>query len=574
MADGLPDTLVLLHVAGEPPAAPGAASAALDPSAITLPAERFLAQPDAAFLRPASAQSLPPSDPGPPSFSVRLTLNGKPTTLTTDADSIADQLIALYLSGGWDWANALLEGVTRTAAPLPPVRTGILVDPGQMPIHHGELLRRAAEGVAILNSAIEDAVVELALEVLDRARRQAPRVRVALEQAEQRYGVRRKPREPAREGASPTGAEGGPGTSDTLGFEVRNPAEPAAATDLMDRLRGLVGPYLALQRVLDLAEAPPPEARPPGARPPPGAERSPYPGPPSDVELDAARRDYRMALEAVARDHPVGPGVFALCIPDLLKDPQLPLEEQRMLSAIFEFFRLAELRMMQLPEQYPESVLRYVVKEPLSKMAGKLGASIADTPEMRAMWWASRPEKHLLFEPLLATQMIDAIRSELVRSQPPDDEELVRTAFMLAVIHGLGLSKRDVGVLRLAQLDNAERPFKRFDKTAALLSLVGLVLPPVDAAAAAVGVYSLYGHCVNQFAALSALESDAETRAVDALLSDDAAGFALALGERPDVAEVLGEAAASMARDLVLAKVAPAVAIAMQIWEDGKTLVE
>lgn len=571
MADGLPESLVLLYVAGDAPAGSGA-PAALDPAAATAPARQFLAGQEAKFLGPAALPAAPSRDPGPPVFSVGLTLNGEPANLTTDADRIGDQLIALYLSGGWDWANALLEAVSRRVVPLRTVGGGSLRGPGQIPAQHAELLRRAVEGVEVLKVAIEEAVAELAHAVLERARQQAARVRVALDRAQGRYGVRRKPRDPG--GGASSGAEGGSGTSDTQGFEVHEAAEPGAAADLMERLRTLVAPYLELQRVLDLAKASPPETRAPGERPPPGAERSPYPGVPSSAELDAARRRYRAALEALAADHPIGPGVFALCVAGLLEQPDQPLDEQRMLAGVFEYFHLAEPRMVQLPQKYPEAVLRYVMKEPLPRMAGEPAGHVQDTPELRAMWWASRPENRSVFEPLLATRMIDAIRTELVQADALDDEELVRTTFMLAVIQSLGLSKRAADALRLAQVEKAERPYQRYDKTSALLSLISLVVPPLGAAAAAIAAFSLYGHCVNQFAALSALTSDAETRAVDALLSDDGVGFALAVGDRPGVADVLLDAAAPLAKDLALAWVLPLVAVALQARDDAKVLLE
>jgi hypothetical protein len=178
-----------------------------------------------------------------------------------------------------------------------------------------------------------------------------------------------------------------------------------------------------------------------------------------------------------------------------------------------------------------------------------------------------------VFEPLLANQLLERVREDIVRSTnaTAGEEPLLRSAFMLAVLNSY-LSIADARhAVAAARLAKQEAPWGRADQAAACLSLIGLLVPPVGLLGVALGAYSMYGHLTNQFESLAQSRKAMHDTAVAAAMADDSVELAQVLADFPRMETVVAELVLSFG-GMHLASKIPVVGLAMQVVGDAETL--
>ena len=584
------------------------AVAAPTQQAIGAPADRFVGDAAlAAAIRNVPARST--------LLDARLSfeLDGEDMDLAMAPEHVEEAMLSLYVSSGWDGVQALLFALGREVFPV--------VDAGQPPgLQHGQgvpaqvVARRQAfatgvsEALLTLRGLIEETLVELAEAALAKAGTMATTAREQLDRAEWTYGVRLKPMPPpATSGAGGSGdssgagggggttgggaggnsgAEGGSGQSPRPEYEIHDPGIPGAAEDLAQGIRALAQVYAKVESAqgkIDAYKASPAGAAPTnagtggsggGSTPPtqPGTP-TPYPDTPDAAELPAATKAFHDLLRQVAEQHPVAPGVLAMCLPE--RESGKDLTNQIVFAQLFAYLPVARASLGLVPTAYPTSLFRYELGRSINPINRELRLNISDTPETRAALWAGRDGRGGTLEPLLAEQLLAAVRTDLVTaSKATDEETLLRTAFALSVLNSYLAAGDARDQVRYAALEKAEEPLRRYDKSVAFLSMIGYFVKPVAIAATVFGVMTAYGHMVNQFAVLAAENADLDHAALEALLLDDTGRYVTTLANKPRAGKIVEEILLSTGKTMALNTCVPALGLFASVVSDVQTLAE
>jgi hypothetical protein len=504
---------------------------------------------------------------------------GEPIKVSLKPENFSDALFSLYTAGAWDWAEPFLAAVRKALFPLDTQR-----DLSQEQIARiNAFLKVAPQGITDLNKSIANALVELARSVVDKAQQLATQARAQIESQKATYGIVEVDTKPATggteggpggggAGSGNEGSGGGGGNSDKTTkpvFGVPDPNTRAAAADLVAAIQKLATAYSQLEKAqLDFQNT---------------ASAEPYSGAPPSQDVTAAHHALSKLLKAVAVNHPLASGILALCLPQ--RSSEGALDEQTIYDCTLDYVAQAEDWLASLSRTYDYAELRNALARPTYSQATalgislpELGISLPDTPETRAAVFSGRTDRGVMFEPLVADQILDRVRHDIVaeaRTSPTDDRD-VWTIFMLTVLNSYiaVADARDVIPEALAAIE--EKPMQVFNKVLAALSLVGLLVPPVFAAvqASRLAEFALFGNALIQLDQVARLNSKLNRVALDALLVGDAEKFALTIASKPRATDVMADIMISFIGYQALGKMLPPIALAVQAFNDGETLLE
>ncbi|HMB56613.1 MAG TPA: hypothetical protein VKM35_05325, partial [Arenimonas sp.] len=380
--------------------------------------------------------------------------------------------------------------------------------------------------------------------------------------------------------------EGGPGTSQTQ-YEVRDAEIPGAAADLLAAIKALSTAYSAVATASaadkSTAQAPstPYATTNEGAPADTGGEAAgggpPTSGQPDPPSLPDAVKRFQEMFRATTAQHRIAPGVLALCMSER-KGATGEIEDNVIYGQIAQYFDTADMMLGGIPVSSNSQRMRDALARSLYAINDDLRINLQDTPEVRAAVWAGRDDRSGSLEPLLADQLLERVRADIVSTahESGDEAEVMRAAFAVAVLNGFLRSADARDLVRAARLAKAERAMADTDKGVATLSLIGLLVPPIGRVTQLIALYSLYGHAMNQLVAIASINAVMDVAALDALLADDAASFGTTLASKPRADDILGQILAETGLSLVQAHAIntflPSLGLAMQVVTDVDTL--
>ncbi len=613
MDEDFPHVVVLvvgaLQSAGDFPVADPVSGAAA--RAVAAPTQLAIGAPTGQFIDDAvlaAASSGVPDRSNLPDATLSFDLDGENIGVTIAPEYVEDAMLSLYVSSGWDGVQALLFALGRevfpiTAAGRPQGLSPASAVQARVVEQRQAFATAVSAGLVTLRGLIEDTLVEFAEAGLLKAEGLATAAREQLDRAEKTYGVRLKPQPlPSTTGAGGSGgtsgaggggntggnsgAEGGSGHDTPPEYEIHDPAVPGAAEDLANGVRALAKAYAKVedaQGKIDAYKNSPAGAAPAnagtggsgGSTPPsnPPGTPTPYPARPDPGELPEATKAFHDLMRQVGEQHPVAPGVLAMCLPE--RESGTDLKDQVVLAQLFAYLPAARGYLTQIPKKYPTAMFRYELGRSVNSINRELKLNLSDTPETRAALWAGRDGRGGILEPLLADQLLGAVRADLVAASTAADEEtLLRTAFALSVLNSYLAAGDARDLVRYAALDKAEAPLRRYDKTVAFLSIVGYFVKPVAAVSAVLGVMTVYGHMFNQFAVLAAENAELDNVALEALLLDDTGRYVTTLANKPRAGKIVEEILLSTGKSMALSTCVPALGLFFQVVSDVQTLAE
>jgi len=544
MDESVPDEIVLVFP--EPARPPEPAAAALAAAQGLADAERtFLKQPQAQYTGAGALAAAAGPVAGARSetaIALEFVVGDEHVSLRIAPHQVSDCLVSLYVIGAWEAVNGFLGALGAKASkeanpgsglPAMPARFAPFTDPTLA------CVKAAAEALRELQELVRESLVIIAERSLASAHDMARRTEQLLQAAEQAYGVR------AVQGAEDT-------------FEVEDPGAPGLAEELVGAVQELRAAYGKI-----LAEQNP-------DNPSPDSRRLP-----NQALIAKAAADFSSLLKAKAKEHRVVAGVLGLSIQEegtsgLGTEAEARQKVFRWLAAYLESAR-GWLKV--IPAAYPSNLLRHGMGNSTRRVNRTLGLALDDVPEVRAALWAGRDTEEAVFEPLLANQLLERVRQDILRSTnaTAGEEPLLRSAFMLAVLNSYLATADARHAVAAARLAKQEAPWARADQAAACLSLLGLLVPPVGLVGVALGGYSMYGHLTNQFESLAQSRQATQNAAIDAVMADDSVELAQLLADFPRMETVVAELVLSFG-GMHLASKIPVVGLAMQVVGDAETL--
>lgn len=603
MADGLPDEILWL-LAGTPPGSPVVDPVAAQASMLDDATTRFVVAPQSTFLGQGAldAASGPPGRDGR-AMKVRVSfdISGQSSELDLVPEAVEDLLIALYTASGWDGVQAFLTGLGRrvfhveSVAPTSRFSMEPTPDPPALVEQRNAYATAVTNGLATLNGLIADTLVEFSTRATQLGFSLAADAMKRLTALDANYGIRLKRDEsPVNNngaggggGSDPgtSGAEGGPGRSQTE-YEVRDPLVPGAAEDLVVAIKALGDTYSRIERAktfLAMKGSTINQGAPSGggtagtgAGGGAGGGGSPAPDPYSEASLADDIGKFQTLLKAAIAQHRIVPGVLALCLPERSDTDNGSLEDQVIYAQVAAYLQMATGWLRDVPETMDSTPLRAAMTRSLHGINRSLQLDLKDVPEVRAAVWAGRSERSGAWEPLLAEQLLDRVRVDIVEgaAESGDEADAMRAAFAVAVLTSY-LRSADASVaVRTATLAKAESSMLGQDKSVAALSLMSLLVPPIRTVTLAIGLMTMAGHAMNQFTALASSNRAADAAALDALLADDSVVFVTILSNKPRFEELIGEIAKTMTMQMVFDTVFPVAGLVVQVASDVATLLE
>lgn len=557
----------------------------------------------------AAAQS-PPDNTPTGSLRVSFVVDSVDMSLHVTTANVENLVFLLYVTGRWPWVNAFLEAMFRDIIPDNKNFVSRYGSDSRLAQRTKEVEMRLALIPAVvtadrnLKNSIATVLAEVAETALDIAFERASTTRDWLESERSRYGIDRSlskfpcdkflpplttdtpaggvPDPQASSGdansasgtTSDTDLSGGvpgttsPGEETTLtDDELRVMA--AAVNGLIEDLRQLFPLYCALQRAAE-----PHDALKRALDPPNPSLDTPAPSPdPKAVEREEQVRRERMTeparsfaqtLRDKSRISPMVPGLLGVLV-NLGSDNvsgKIGADEreirQKIWLACCEYLTKASEALALVPRTYNSSLLIAQMANGRSRQDRQtlhdLGVVLDDTPEIRAALWTLRPDKSHELDPLEADTLLQAVKHEIATgAQGRNEAEQLQAAFATSIIESYRFAWQESQVILKARLHQAEAPLKRYDTTAAVLSLAGLALGSIAALPAApIALYSLYYHAVNQYSAFN-LEADRhQKQLLQDVLTDDLLGQIDSLTTTPSGFATVIEAVAPMVFDQIV----------------------
>ncbi len=548
---------------------------------MTTPEQTILDDPKARFLGAGAfaAAQAPSGGSFTPGVAVSFSIDATPISLYVTPRNVENLVYLLYVVGRWPWVNAFLSAVFKRIEPfeivsVPHVSEATRSKRGQ-PVDEISLTLLGAliDADRHLKRSIATVLAEVVETALDIAFERAQSAQQWIVSARTRYGVDQDhatfrcekflaseaPDAPSGgvpdapgDGTSPEEGASTDGDSDRSGGTPATPADEglkeldegvlrAQAGQVRQLIADLALLY-ALYCAVSIASQPHDALR--RARDPdnPSWDRqAPRPDPKAVEREEAVLRErvagparkFAETLRDKAIDAPVIAGVLGelVSLVGVNSSGKIDSSEKAIRDQIYRacasYLTLATEALSLIPRRYNAEALRVRMSDRRSRQDRTdlkgLGVMLEDTPEVRAALWALRSDKPRTLDPLEADTLLQAVKNDVVRNaQGADEAETLQAAFTASVIESYRYAWSESQVIVQARQHRDEVQLSRYDTTAAVLSLAGLVVGSVAVVpAAAIGLYSLYHHAVNQFAAFNLQSRQAEKQLLQDVLNEN-----------------------------------------------------